>query len=166
MKMKPCSFLHIDLKYDGLCWIHLSDRQNRVTTLQELPPPLRRRVSRLFHKWTISEFKDVFFFSGNKLPFLIDGKPHTSKDLEMRNQQIESLQLIAWWIEYTRRREDALVRLARLPKSKQSWTCIDCGEAVETKRIACTNHKCYSWNKIFKCTRDPVFNPKTNRLNT
>lgn len=152
-------FLQINLDGYGLWWTRLADERRRVVTLQELPPPLRKRVSRLFHKWVTNEFKEIVYNTRNEKPFLVNQKRRTAKELHMRKNQIESLELIAWWIDYIRRREVALRRIMG-HYSKASWICPDCDIKVEAKRVACTDHNCDSWNKIYKCTKDPVFHPK------
>ncbi len=158
-------FLRIYIDNHGIYWTRLSNYTGTNVTLQELPSPLRRRVSRLFHKWQAAGFSEIVYDTKYEHPFYIDLKRYSSKDLSMRSSQIESLQLIAWWLYYTRSREIALQKLL-MYRMNPHWLCVDCSEELDAKRICCNDPRCVSWDKLYKCTHDPVFRPSPNPSNT
>jgi hypothetical protein len=158
-------FLQINLDGYGLCWTRLTNSRADIIALQELPSALRRRVSRLFYKWHEAKYEEIIYNTANTIPFTVDAIPRSAKQLCMRKSQIETLQLINWWINYNEKRKHALQALVYPPHSG-TWYCSDCHEIVEAKRIACFNHNCPSWDKLFKCTGDPVFHPGPKPSNT
>ena len=157
-------FLQVNLDAWGPGWTRLTNSRSNIITLQELPSTLRRRVSRLFYKWHEADFKEIIYDAAHKIQFKVDGTYRSAKQLRMQKSQIETLQLIGWWMDYTRRREYALQTLTR--RTQAAWLCPECNETVEAKRIACLNHKCPSWDKLYKCTGDPVFRPSPKPSNT
>ncbi len=150
--------------FDNICWTHFHTSMGAVRVLQELPKPLRKMVS---------GFVGVLVDCG------IAQAELRRAGLSIRNGQTvtrltpfretlsvsirDRLELVAWWLTYSHRREIGLARkVAGMEKAYAVWHCPDCGKAVKPDRQYCANPRCPSWDKLYLCTQADELRPKTN----
>lgn len=143
---------------DNICWTHFASAIGAVRVLQELPKPLRRMVSGFVGVLidcgiTVAELRmdGLRIQNGSAVTRL---QPFRTR---LTHETREGLSLVAWWLDYTHRREVILSRhRAGAGSEYATWRCPDCAMPVKAERAYCANSLCPSWDKLFRCTGDPL----------
>ncbi|MBI2475448.1 hypothetical protein HYV69_03435 [Candidatus Uhrbacteria bacterium] len=139
---------------DDVAWAHLHTIRSTFT-LQDLPQPLRRRLSPLIGVLRRCNIPRATFD-------LMD--PHELKVVQPKESQHvfrsrnsiahqESLELTLWWMNYLFRLQVSRARRKQSAKPIRSyWLCAECNTEVSSERDWCTTRNCTSWDLLVECS--------------
>ena len=135
-------------------WTHLHTIR-AIFTLQDLPKPLRRRLSPLVGVLRLCNIPRAIFDLRNPHELKVVQPKENSRVFRPRNSiaHQESLELTLWWIEYL-----YILTVARARKKQSArktsvcWICPECGEGISSDRDWCTTRDCPSWDLLVACS--------------
>lgn len=157
----PCSLI-IKPDKDSICWTHFHVPLGQVGILQELPAPLRRKVSSFVGTLIVCGIKRLELTVDGSVFIQTNNQPARQKpfDPTLPRTIRENLGLLAWWLTFTYVRQISRNR-KQTGNLKENilWICPDCKKHVKSERDFCTNPNCPSWNRLHLCTGDPILQP-------
>ncbi|MBI4714024.1 hypothetical protein HY771_02455 [Candidatus Uhrbacteria bacterium] len=139
---------------NNIGWTHLHTVLS-VCTIQDLPRPLRCRLSPLAGVLRKCRIPRALFDLLNPRELLVVQikecdcafRPQNSADHQ------ESLKLTLWWIEYVSRLKLTQARAGQgIRKTRAYWLCPECGTQVGSDREWCKTRGCLSWDKLHACS--------------
>lgn len=165
---EPDLLPHLTIKpdFDAICWTHFYVPVGTVGILQELPAPLRRKISGFIGVLIACGIEQLEIDPSGQLKTKFGNPPTHSRPFtrtlprSLRN----GLHLLAWWLDYLQRRRIAQARqYSGAAEPYTNWSCPDCHWRVNSKRAFCPNPQCTSWDKLHQCTGDPILQPVSRR---
>ena len=138
----------------NVSWAHLHTIRSTFT-LQDLPQPLRRRLSPLVGVLRKCNIPQALFdlLDPHELKVVQPKEsPHVFRTRNSIAHQ-ESLELTLWWIEYLYILTVARARKKQSTKKTSTcWFCPECGEGISSDRDWCTTGDCPSWDILVACS--------------
>lgn len=141
----PCRYqLRIVMDEDGILdYVHFHGVMEYTLTFHELPKPLRQKLRPIVKYFMRLKVERASLTQREDRPLRTDSENHDLTDAPAHT--IETLFLLAWYLDWAWRRQMARSREA-------TWHCLECACEVTHDREHCTNASCQSWNRLYKAT--------------
>lgn len=151
----PIKRLIIEPDSYDISWAHLHTVLADCV-LQDLPRPLRRRISSFVEILRVCRIRRVLFDLVNPRELRVDQPQETTRAFNPKSPPSvqTGLEMTLWWIEYTARLDLARARARQNTRTHRAhWICPECKCKVTSDRDWCNQTRdCPSWTMLCACS--------------